>query len=69
MQIARLYRTCFNAENNEAYNRDRFAVLAYLETNGTIEDIPHLEYVVQHDTNEDNRRRAIEVIGIIRNRG
>lgn len=69
MQIARLYRTSFNAENNEAYNRDRFAVLAYLEMNGTKEDIPHLEYVVQHDANEDNRRRAIEVIGIIRNRG
>jgi hypothetical protein len=69
MLIARLYRISLNAVNNETYNRERFAVLAYLEMNGTREDIPHLEYVVQHDTNEDNRRRAIEVIGIIRSRG
>ncbi len=69
IQIARLYRTSLNAENNVAYDRDRFAAFAYLETNGTIEDIPHLQYVEQHDPNENNRRRAIEVIAIIRNRG
>lgn len=68
MQIARLYRTSLNTENNDIYDREKFAVFAYLEMNGTLDDIPHLDYVVDHDPNEQTRMRATEVRAIIRNR-
>lgn len=67
-QIACLYRTCSEANTTNEIDQAKLAALIYLEENGTREDIPHLEYIVQHDPNENNRRQAIEVIAIIRSR-
>jgi cell division protein FtsB len=47
---------------------DKFAALADLEVNGTREDIEHLEYVSNNDSDEYNKSWAREIIGIIRHR-
>lgn len=70
LQIARLYRTYITADEAPVVNINRIAALEYLEGegNGTMDDIPHLDYVVEHDPDERIRQRAIEVRAIIRNR-
>lgn len=67
-QIAKLYQTSFDSDDTSKIENIKFAAFAYLQENGAVEDIPHLEYVVQHDPNENNRRRAIEVIALIQSR-
>ena len=70
LQIARLYRTYITADEAPVVNINRIAALEYLEGegNGTMDDIPHLDYVVENDPDEHIRQRAIEVRAIIRNR-
>lgn len=70
LQIARLYRTYITEDEAPVVNTNRIAALEYLEGegNGTMDDIPHLDYVVEHDPDERIRQRAIEVRAIIRNR-
>jgi hypothetical protein len=46
----------------------KFATLAYLQQNGTMNDIEHLEYVSYYDSNELNKEWAREIIGIIKHR-
>lgn len=66
-QIASLYRINLEKEDSSIIN-DKFAAFAYLEVNGVIDDIPDLEYVVQYDPNTDNKRRAVEIIALIKNK-
>ncbi|MDR2815527.1 MAG: hypothetical protein LBB62_02330 [Proteiniphilum sp.] len=47
---------------------DKFAVLAYFQENGTLEDIEHLEHVAANDSKEEYKAWAREIIGIIRYR-
>lgn len=68
LQIAKLYRSSLDADNDSEIYIHKIAAFAYLEENGTMADIPHLEYIVDYDPNKNNKRRAIEVIAIIRNR-
>jgi len=58
-QIINLYAT----DNNL-----KFASLAYMENNGTQNDIKHLEHVATYDDDEKNRIRAREIIGIIKHK-
>jgi len=46
----------------------KFAALAYLQDNGTFNDIEHLEYVSNFDLIEANKTWAREIIGIIKNK-
>lgn len=68
LQIAKLYRTSINADEDSDVNHNRITALEYLEENGTMEDIPHLDYIARYDPNEHVKTRAIEVRAIIRNR-
>ena len=68
LQIALLFNTYLNADESPAVDINRIAALEYLEGNGTMDDIPHLDYVVEHDPDEQIRQRAVEVRAIIRNR-
>ncbi len=68
LQIAMLYRTNLQADEAPDVEINRIAALEYLEDNGRIEDIPHLEYIAQQDPNERIRNRAFEIIGRIRER-
>ena len=68
LQIAKLYQTSFASQEESKPNKNKFAAFAYLEENGTMADIQHLDYVAQHDPNKNIRTRAIEVRAIIRNR-
>ncbi|MCL2682223.1 MAG: hypothetical protein FWE63_01900 [Bacteroidales bacterium] len=49
-------------------NNTKFAALAYLQENGTRSDIEHLEYVSNYDSEEANKRKAREIIGIIKHK-
>lgn len=68
LQIATLHRTYLNTNETQDNDINKNAALEYLEENGRMEDISHLEYVALHDPNEHVRRRAIEVRAIIRSR-
>ena len=65
---AQLYHISLDSNESCEMSNSKFAAFAFFEGNGIMEDIQHLEYVAQHDPIEQNRRRAIEVIAIIRNR-
>ncbi len=67
-QIAKLYRNNFETDEVSDIDVNLITALEYLEENGTMEDIPHLEYVAQNDTNDDNRNRARMIIGRIMER-
>ena len=67
-QIANLYHISLDSDETTDSNDIKFATFAYLEENGTLDDIPHLDYVEQHDPNEFNKRRAIEIKAIINRR-
>ncbi len=58
-QITNLYST----DNNT-----KFAALAYLYGNGTLEDIEHLEYFAKSNIDERNREWAREIVGIIKHK-
>lgn len=66
--IAQLYRISLDMNESSETSNSKFAAFAYFEESGIIEDIPHLEYVAQHDPNEQNKKRAREIIGHIRER-
>ena len=70
LQIMMLYRYEIYQDNQESdiILHQKKSALDYLmeEDNGKEEDIPDLEYVAQNDPNEEIRRRAIEVIGVIK---
>ena len=68
LQIAILYRTSLDESESTNNDNSKETAFKHLEKRGTMADIPHLEYVVKHDPKEHIRRRAIEVIAIIRNR-
>lgn len=65
-QIAKLYQINNALDKTEKINK--FAAFAYIEENGVLEDIPHLEYIAEHDPNEQNENRAKEIIGRIKER-
>lgn len=69
LQIAKLYRSSLDSNETSKIDNDKFTAFAYLEENGTMEDIPHLLYVERNDSNEQNRKRATGVIAIIKRRG
>lgn len=58
-QITNLYSTD---------NSKKFAALAYIQENGSTSDIEHLEFISNYDSNEDNKKWAREIVGIIRYR-
>jgi uncharacterized protein YneF (UPF0154 family) len=58
-QITNLYST----DSNKKY-----AALAYLQENGTLEDIEHLDYFSNCDLDEPNKIWAREIIGVLRHR-
>lgn len=66
--IAKLYRTSLNSDGTSRIDKDKFAAFAYLMENGTLEDIPHLEYIAKNDPYESNRDQAKEIIGRIKER-
>lgn len=68
LQIAKLYRTIIADDEVHNNNINRIAALEYLENNGRMEDIPHLEYIAKNDPNEIIRDRAIKIIGRIEER-
>ncbi len=70
LQIFILYRANMDADKTNVVDINKIAALEYLEGegNGTMDDIPHLDYVVENDPDERIRQRAIEVRAIIRNR-
>ncbi len=68
LQIATLYRTSFDINKTPKIDSDKFDVFVYLEENGLTKDIPHLQYVTEHDSNKENRIRAHEIIGRIKER-
>lgn len=68
LQIATLYRVNLDAGEARVADFNKITALEYLEENGTRADIPHLDYIAQHDPDEQVRTRAIEVRAIIRNR-
>lgn len=68
LQIAKLYRTIIADDEVHDNNIYRIAALEYLENNGRMEDIPHLEYIAKNDPNEIIRDRAIKTIGRIEER-
>ncbi|MDR1342588.1 MAG: hypothetical protein LBK18_04935 [Prevotellaceae bacterium] len=47
---------------------DKFAAFAHLEEQGTMDDIQHLDFVSKYDSNKDNKKRAREIIGIIKHK-
>jgi len=49
-----------------SYSTKHFAGLAYLQENGTIEDIVHLESYLKHCIDEKNKIWAREIIGVIK---
>lgn len=51
-----------------AENDLKFAALAYIQNNGTLDDIKHLEHVATYDAYEQNRVWAREIIGIIKHK-
>ncbi len=67
LQIAKLYRVNLDTDEARVVNINKIAALEYLEENGRKADIPHLDYIAQHDPDEHVRTRAIEVRAIIRN--
>ena len=67
-QIAKLYRASLDSNETTEIDKDKFAAFVYLEQNGTLDDIKHLEYVVEHDTNKKNCARAHEIKGRIKER-
>ena len=70
LQVIRLYTYQIDQDNNESkyVSHQKKAALEYLKDNGTIDDISDLEYVSQNDSSDDIKRRAQEVIGIIKHR-
>lgn len=68
LQIAKLYRTNLDPDEKSDIDIHKIAAFEYLEEYGTMEDIPHLDHVAKHDPDEQNKRRAVEVTAIIRNR-
>lgn len=58
-QVTNLY----SADNNT-----KFASLAYLQANGTFNDIEHLEYVSNYDQDENNKIWSREIIGAIKHK-
>lgn len=67
LQIAKLYRVNLDTDEARVVNINKIAALEYLEENGRKADIPHLDYIAQHDPDEHVKTRAIEVRAIIRN--
>ena len=69
LQIFILYRANMDADKTNVVDINKIAALEYLEGegNGTMDDIPHLDYVVKHNPDKHIRQRAIEVRAIIRN--
>lgn len=68
LQIAKLYRTSLDEDERPTINIQKIAALEYLEGNGIKSDIPHIEYVAQHDPNKENRDQAKRIIGRIEER-
>lgn len=64
--IAQLYRINLDTNESSDLSNSKFDAFAYLEENGTKEDIPHLKYVAKYDPIEKNRDRAKEIIGVIK---
>lgn len=67
-QITKLYRDSLDSKDSMAVQQDKFAAFAYLTENGTMDDIPHLDFVAQNDCDEQNRKLAREIIGRIKER-
>lgn len=65
-KIAQLYRINLDTNESSDMSNSKFDAFAYLEENGTKEDIPHLNYVAEYDPIESNRDRAREIIGVIK---
>ncbi len=68
VHIANLYHCIIDEQNDRVSDNDKFAAFSYLEENGTEEDIIHLEFSANNDPNKNNRIRATEIIGRIRER-
>ena len=66
LQIAKLYQADINAD--EVTDINKIVAFSYLEENGIMADIPHLEYIAQHDPNNKIKDRAREIIGRIKQR-
>lgn len=68
LQIARLYHTVLNSDDDSDNDINIIAAFEYFKENGRLGDIPHLEYVAKNDSNERIRNLALEIIGRIRER-
>ncbi len=66
--ISQLYRISIDTNETPEIMKNKFDAFAYFEVNGTNDDIPYLEYVAQHDPNEQYRNRAWVIIGGIKER-
>lgn len=69
LQIMMLYRYEIYKDKHESATilHQKKAALDYLKDHPQKDDISDLEYVAQNDPNAEIRRRAIEVIGVIKN--
>jgi hypothetical protein len=57
-----------NYQITSLYSADEgkeFAALAFLQENGTIDDIEHLEFVSTYDRNDHNKTWAREILGLL----
>ena len=68
LQIARLYHSVLNSDDDSNHSINITAAFEYFKENGRLGDIPHLEYVAKNDSNARIRNLAIEIIGRIRER-
>lgn len=60
-QIINLYRPCINPENKASVRTKKLAALLYLQQNIEDEDLTHLEFVIDNDSDSDIIKQALEL--------